>query len=328
MVIPDSGNSFLAARRDQSCLIRACRFFFLTNPDINRGVLAMTKTILASLTGLGSDRTVLEAAVALARVEGGHIKCLHTRIDPAETAALVGAATPRRDGNLHVTMNRISEEQEERSRHAREAFEDIRKRNALAVSETPAEGTPISVCWAQSTSFLNETLHEARYYDVTVMARDEELSSERIVSVLMQSGRPLLLAPQKPVQVVGRKIAIAWKSTAEAARALTAAASILSHAEKVVILSVSKDKTGDNTDRLSTEHLVRQLAWQGVNAEIRMGYSPSVSTSKALLDMAYDSDADLLVMGAYGHNRVREFVFGGVTRDLLADSALPLFMVG
>jgi len=55
--------------------------------------------------------------------------------------------------------------------------------------------------------------------------------------------------------------------------------------------------------------------------------SPQRSTSQALLDMAYDCDADLLVMGAYGHSRIKEFIFGGVTSDLLKASALPLFMV-
>ncbi|HKU54727.1 MAG TPA: universal stress protein, partial [Rhizomicrobium sp.] len=166
-----------------------------------------------------------------------------------------------------------------------------------------------------------------RYHDLTVMARDEELSSEGLLSVLMQSGRPLLIAPEKPVEVVGKKVAIAWKATAEAARALTAASFILSRAEKVVILSVSEDKAGDDNDRFSAEHLARQLAWQGIAAEVRMRYSPPVSTSRALLDMAYDGDADLLVMGAFGHNRMREFIFGGVTRDLLAASALPVFMI-
>jgi nucleotide-binding universal stress UspA family protein len=288
----------------------------------------MTKTILASLTGLGSDRTVLEAAVATARIEGGHIQCLHTRIDAVEVAALVGTATPRRDGNLHATLNRIAGEQEERSHHAWEVFDDVRKHYALALSEVPTDSAPISICWKQSASFLNETLHEARYHDLTVMARDEELSSERIVSVLMQSGRPLLLAPQKHVLALGRKVAIAWKPTAEAARALTAAASILSQAEKVVILSVSEDQAGNDTGRLSAERLAKQLTWHGVSAEVRIANSPSVPTSQALLNMAYDCDTDLLVMGAYGHNRIREFVFGGVTRDLLADSALPLFMVG
>jgi nucleotide-binding universal stress UspA family protein len=168
-------------------------------------------------------------------------------------------------------------------------------------------------------------LHEARYHDLTVMGRDEELASDRIISVLLQSGRPLLLAPHKPVEFIGRKVAIAWKATAEAARAVTAASHILSHAGSVAILSVSEDD--DDSEQLSAEHLARNLAWRGIKADVRTCQSPQRSTSQSLLDMAYDCDADLLVMGAYGHSRVKEFIFGGVTRDLLKSSALPLFMV-
>jgi len=285
----------------------------------------MTKTILASLSGLSSDRTVLEAAVAAARIEGGHIQCLHTRIDAVETAAVLGLSSPRVD--LHSSLQLIARQEEERSRHARQTFDEVCKRHALSLHDTPGKAAPVSAAWRENQSFLNETLTEARYHELTVMARDEELSSERIVSVLMQSGRPLLIAPAKPAEVMGKKVAIAWKPTAEAARALTAASFILAQAEKVVVLSVSEAMAGDDSDRFSAEHLVRQLAWQGISAEVRMNYSPSVATSQALLDMAYDNDADLLVMGAYGHNRMREFIFGGVTRDLLAASALPVFMV-
>jgi len=285
----------------------------------------MTKTILASLSGLSSDRSVLESAVAAAQIEGGHIQCLHTRIDAVEAAGVLGLSSPRVD--LHSSLQQIAEQEEKRSRHAWQAFDEVSKRHAIAVLGTPGDGASISIAWKENQSFLNESLNEARYHNLTVMARDEELSSERIVSVLMRSGRPLLIAPAKPVGVMGKKVAIAWKATAEAARALTAASFILSRAERVVILSVSEDAAGEDRDRFSAEQMARQLAWQGIKAEVRMSYSPLVSTSQALVDMAYDSDADLLVTGAYGHSRMREMIFGGVTRDLLSASALPVFMV-
>jgi nucleotide-binding universal stress UspA family protein len=185
----------------------------------------------------------------------------------------------------------------------------------------------VSIAWKETRTLSNETLAEARYHDLTVMGRDEQLSREGIISVLMRSGRPLLLAPEKPVDIVGRRIAIAWKECAEAARALTAARPFLSCADSVAILGIAEDATeGDNT-RVSAEHLANQLAWLGIKAEVHAGGATQASTSRTLLSMAYEWDADLLVMGAYGHSRVREFVFGGVTRDLLATSPLPLFMV-
>ena len=90
---------------------------------------------------------------------------------------------------------------------------------------------------------------------------------------------------------------------------------------------MSEDKAGDDTDRLSAEYLAKQLKWHGVTAQVRMEYASAGSDSTALKEMAYNCDADLLVMGAYGHSRVREFVFGGVTQDVLADCAIPVFML-
>jgi nucleotide-binding universal stress UspA family protein len=286
----------------------------------------MIKTILASLTGCSSDRTVLQAAVAVARIDGGHIDCLRTRIDAVEAAALMAATSPRQNADVHGLLRKISDEEAERSSHARQAFEDICKRYTLSVRDTPTDTASISAAWKEQHSFLNETLHEARYHDLTIMGRDEELSSDRITGVLMQSGRPLLLAPEKPADVIGQNVVVAWKATPEAARALTAASRVLAGAGRVTILSVSKSEAGDDTDRLSAEELASQLAWAGIKPDVRMCYSPTVSTSQALLDMAYECDADLLVMGAYGHSRVKEFIFGGVTRDLLAASPLPVFM--
>lgn len=92
-------------------------------------------------------------------------------------------------------------------------------------------------------------------------------------------------------------------------------------------MSLSEDKAGDDTDRLSAEHLAKQLKWHGVTAQVRMEYSPAATASTALKEMVYNCGADLQVTGAYGHSRVREFFFGGVTRDILADCAFLAFMV-
>lgn len=286
----------------------------------------MIKTILASVTGYGSDRAVLDAAVAAARIDGAHIHCLHTRIGAIQGAALAVYTTPEHHHDLHKLGQQIAAEQTERLQHARAAFDDACKRHALPAKDAPSDAA-VSMEWQELQTLLNETLNEARYHDLVVMARDEELSSERIESVLLQSGRPLLLAPPKPVTVIGRKVAIAWKAGAESARAITAASSILSRAEQVFILSVSENGVGDDTDRDSAERLANQLKWHGVTARVGMEYSPSGSASTILKEMAYNCDADLLVMGAYGHSRVREFIFGGVTRDILTDCAIPVLMV-
>jgi nucleotide-binding universal stress UspA family protein len=285
----------------------------------------MPKSILASLTGLGADRAVMEAAIAVARIDGGHVTSLHARIDVVETAAIVEVAFPQHHNGLDL-IRQISQEEAERGQHARTAFEDAIKHHHIPQRDEPNGEVPITTCWRETKSFFNETLEEARYHDLTVMARDPELSSERIKAVLMQSGRPLLLAPPKPLPNIGRRIAIAWKAGAEAARAVTAASPWLARAEQVFILSASENEAGDDRDRLSAERLSQALRWQGVKAEVEMIYSGPSSEAQILQNMAYDRDADLLVLGAYGHSRIREVVFGGVTEEMLKGCALPLLM--
>ena len=283
----------------------------------------MPRSILASLTGLDGDRAVMEAAITAARASGGHVTCLHARIDVVETAAMVEVVFPQHHDGREA-LRRISQEEAERGRRAREAFDAAVKQHDIA--QPKDANPPVTVSWKETKSFFNETIEEARYHDLTVMARDPELSSERIKSVLMQSGRPLLLAPPKPLPTIGRRIVIAWKAGAEAARAVTAASPWLAGAQKVLVLSASRNEAGDESDRLSAERLARSLDWCGIEAEVEMIYAGSGPESRALQNHAYNADADLLVMGAYGHSRLREFVMGGVTEDMLADCAVPVLM--
>jgi nucleotide-binding universal stress UspA family protein len=285
----------------------------------------MPRSILASLTGLGSDKTVMETAIAAAQTDGGHITCLHARIDIAETAATMEVAFPQYRRGENIILQ-VSHEEDEREAHARAAYDDAIKRHSIPQCDTPTGEASITACWKETKSFFNETLEEARYHDLTVTARDSELSLERIKSILAQSGRPLLLAPPKCLPTVGRKIVIAWKDGPEAARAVTVVSPWLAQAEKVIIITASRNPDCNDRDRLLLERLAKCLLPHGIKAEIYVAYSASNSEAQILKNKAYDEDADLLVMGAYGYSRLREFILGGVTEDMLADCAIPLLM--
>jgi len=241
----------------------------------------MSNSILASLTGLSTDRAVMETAVAAAKIDGGHILGLHARIDVIETAAMIEATFPQRHDQLGLTVTRISQEEAARSQHAKAAFEDACRRHQTPQREKSNETSEVSAFWRETKSLLNETLDEACYHDLVVMGRAEELSADRIKIVLMQCGRPLLIAPSMPTAGMGRHIAIAWKASAEAARAMTAASWLVAQAEQVSILSVSENRSFDEQDRISADRLVAELRWRGVKADVQIEYSPSVSPSKA-----------------------------------------------
>ena len=276
----------------------------------------MLKTILASLTGFASDRTVLDAAFAAARLDKGHVAALHTRIDPGETAAALGAAELRTD--LMETMQRIAHEENELSGHARLAFDAAYKRHG---------GDAISASFREMTSFENETLHQARLHDMVVMARVAELASERLHTLVMLAGKPVLVPPPRPVAAIGEIVAIAWKDGAEAARAVTAAMPILEQARQVIVIAITEIASRTAPDHASAEGVVAQLKRHGIDARLETASAAAAPASDKIREISYGANADLLVSGAYGHSRVREMVFGGVTRELLRDCAIPLLMV-
>jgi nucleotide-binding universal stress UspA family protein len=280
------------------------------------------KNILASLSGFGSDRAVLDTAIALAKWHDSHVLCLHTRIDTERTVAVSELAGPRHDLSQDL-LRGIAAEEDVRSRHAVEAFQDALRRHGLAQADTPLQGSAATLAWVERRSFLNETLHQARYHDLVVMGRDHERPAEHIKSIVMQSGRPVLLAPPRPALTIGRHVAIAWKPGAESARAAAATTALLTKAERVTILAVAEQD--DDVARLAAEDLAGSLGWHGIRAEVRV-QPANGPTGPMLQEMAHESDADLLVMGAYGHSRLREYIFGGVTEAMIAACSLPVLL--
>ena len=279
------------------------------------------KNILASLSGFGSDQAVLDTAIALAKWHDSHVLCLHTRIDAVRTAAVSELAGTRHDLSQGLVRS-ITVEEDARSRHAVEAFQDALRRHGLAQADTP-QGSTATLAWVERRSFLNETLHQARYHDLVVMGRDQERPAEHIKSIVMLSGRPVLLAPPRPAMTIGRHVAIAWKPGAESARAAAATTALLTGAERVTILAVAEQD--DDVARLAAEDLAASLGWHGIRAEVRV-QPANGPTGPMLQKMAHESDADLMVMGAYGHSRLREYIFGGVTEAMIAACSLPVLL--
>jgi nucleotide-binding universal stress UspA family protein len=284
----------------------------------------MLKTILASLTGFGSDRTVLDAAFALASLDTGHVAALHARIDPGETAGALGVMEPQLRSELLDTMQRIAREEQEHSAQARLAFADARKRHGVAV-ETPGDG--ISASYREMTAFENETIHQARLHDMVVMARVPELAAERLHTLVMLAGKPVLIPAHRPAQAIGESVAVAWKDSAEAARAVSAALPVLEHAKRVVVVTISEETARTGREQPSADGVVRQLKQHGVDTRLEVVPAGHASAAERIKELCYAADIDLLVTGAYGHSRMREMIFGGVTRHLLEHCDIPVLMV-
>jgi nucleotide-binding universal stress UspA family protein len=142
--------------------------------------------------------------------------------------------------------------------------------------------------------------------------------------VVMGSGRPALLVPYAGTFAkVGERVLVAWNGSAQAARAVNDALPFLQGAERVVVVTVSSARG----DRVEDTDIARHLARHGVAAEISdIVTDRDGNVGDVLLSRATDEAVDLIVMGAYGHSRLRELVLGGVSRALLGHMTVPVLM--
>lgn len=166
----------------------------------------------------------------------------------------------------------------------------------------------------------------ARNHDILVVPQASILDGQRGVAetALFASGRPVILLPLTRDRRPGlRRVVVAWDGGRAAARAVADALPLLAAAETVVVATVTADKPAAGPT--SAANLVRHLACHGVAATV-VDLAP-VGRSAAKAIAAYASqNADLLVMGGYGHPRMQEFVLGGVTEHILADPPVPVLL--
>ena len=167
--------------------------------------------------------------------------------------------------------------------------------------------------------------------DLLVMAQvdpDERQQSQVPVdfaaSVLIETGKPALLLPYIHTEVeFGRTILIAWKDTAASARAVTAALPMLRLAKSVHVASWEEPGEPGADEPLSVERFLRR---HGVTAKVHRGGRPTGDIGELMLSLAADLQADLIVMGCYGHSRAREWLLGGATRTMLQSMTVPVLM--
>lgn len=171
----------------------------------------------------------------------------------------------------------------------------------------------------------------ARYADVTLLGPEllsrGILKSKAIEGALFSSGKPLLLVPEGSAPTLKpKRIMVAWDSRIEASNAVARSLDLLSAADNVhlVLVDPLEGETGQGAE--PGADLATYLARFGVKVTVDRVPSQGRTAAATLRQHAIDISADLLVMGAYGHSRLRERIFGGVTRSMIDEPPLPILM--
>jgi len=283
------------------------------------------RMILVPLDGTEASKSALETAFMVGREVAAHVTVLHVRPDPKDAVPLLGEGM---SGSMIEEMIEIAEtEAANRAAKARAMFNSLCAEKGVAVVDDPAPGESVSASWTEETGREDEvTAWRGRVADMVVLSRptpESDVSATMTLNAaLFETGRPALIVPPSGPAPIGRKVAVSWNGSAQAARAVASAMPIIAGSGGVVIFTAEGDQTSVNV----APELATYFAWHGVTADVRVISASPRAVGEALLKECADAGVDLLVMGAYTHSRMRQLILGGVTRHVLENATLPLFM--
>ena len=280
------------------------------------------KDILIHLDDSPRSAVRLGVAIGLATQHGAHLTGLYV-VDLPPPDMFYGFPSAFLDlRRAEDVVERMRAAAMESAEHVEAAFTDRLRREGVEGEWRLVEGVAGDVV----------ALH-GRYADLIVLGQADMRGARKgqavdlPASALMGCGRPLLMVPfAGAFPVVGRDVLVGWNATAEAARALNDALPVLAQSRKVTVLSINPRRGIRGDGDVPAADIALHLARHGIRAEAAHTVATDIPEGDALLSYAADIGADLLVTGMYGHSRMRETVFGGVTRSLLSEMTVPVFM--
>jgi nucleotide-binding universal stress UspA family protein len=275
------------------------------------------KTILVSLNEVGRLSELVAAAVTLARETGAHVSGLYV-VPAVQVYPSVGfeAAPQVFEGNRSFFK--------ENGARVKQAFEEAMRREGLSFDFHQVDAhTPV---------IADEVVASGRVADLVIVSttNPEEITGvERdfVEQTVMALGRPVIVLPYKGKATVSlNEVIIGWNGGREAARATFDALPLLKKAGKVRVVRIDPQKDPSLRGSVAGADLAEALARHGVRAEAQGYPTDGQDEGQALMRCAEDSGAGLIVMGAYGHSRLAEFIFGGATRFVLNRLVCPVLM--
>jgi nucleotide-binding universal stress UspA family protein len=258
-------------------------------------------------------KTRLEAAAALAGRFKAHLTGLYVAPELGISPFLADQFPPD-------LMNEVAAKATEQEETAQKLFESSARAARIEYEWLEESGDP-----------LDRVAAHARHFDLTILGQSDpdEIGSTAPAGlpehVAVHAGRPVLLVPfAGNFASFGQRVLVAWNGSPQSARAVNDALPILAQAKKVMILTI-ESKHGGGADGVAAD-LALHLKRHGVASETSRIVAEGIDIGDLLLARITDEAADFLVMGAYGHSRLRERVLGGVSRELFQHMTVPVLM--
>jgi|SRR4051812_19021771 nucleotide-binding universal stress UspA family protein len=272
----------------------------------------MIKDILVNLTVGKPNDIAGDFAISVAEMFDAHLS--------AVAAACKLPVADTLDGISATSFDAYTDERQADAEKAKRSFDERARRadirsDSSVVTDFTAE---VAQLFAQA----------ARHYDLSVVAqeqRENDLPESLIIeAALLESGRPVLVVPY--IQKTGIKldrVMLCWDGSKNASRALADSMPLLERAGTIDVVTVeAKEQRSTIRGAQIADHLARH----GFKVELKPIVAPEGDVANVLLSRAADSGTDLMVMGGYGHSRLREFLFGGATKGMLEGMTVPVLM--
>ncbi len=282
--------------------------------------------ILAPLTGGTRDATVLASAFAAAKLFNAHVVALFVRPDPAEAMPFFGEGVS--GAVAQEIIDAAKEAADSAAATAKASLAAAASMADASLTDGPVRRDAPTASWREvQGNFADQVVQASLLSDLIVFGplseRDKPGLTEAFEAALLETGRPVLLTAQAPPKNFAHRIAIGWNASAPSAHAVNEALPYLEKAQSIEILTVGKSPGGDT----KPDDLVEYLSLHGLKASERTIDAAGRAIGEALLAAASAGGASLLVIGGYGHTRLREMLAGGVTRHVVSHADIPLFLV-
>ncbi|MGF1457130.1 MAG: universal stress protein [Alphaproteobacteria bacterium] len=284
------------------------------------------RKILVPLGGTERDALTLATTAVVARHLEAHMEALFVRPPPSEALPFMG------EGIAGPVIQDILTAAREAADHAvsrsREQLEALSQNTGLPIIDAPRGPGAPTLSFAEETGpFADVVAARALLSDLvafTAPRNDEGVGlSTAFQQCLMSSGRPIFLVPDNaPITHIGEAVTIGWDGSSEAAHAVHNAMPFLKTAKRIDVLNV----TSGPKDTSLTDRLADYLTYHGLKSLEHVVDPEGRPTGDVLIEQARAMGSDMIVMGGYGHSRIRELIIGGATRHVLFHTAMPILL--